>query len=114
MTATAPDLRTREARIYRVNAWREMKGREPLVFDLTPGGPEWWTQANTLAWQLKTWRCNSADELSAAQQTWGRKLEHGDHIARGKFPAPSPKQYREWSQGETRPANRFFYDGKAM
>lgn len=118
MTAIAP--RTREARIYRVNAWRELKGRPALTFtdpglifrkpaaDVSPNQPrppEWWTEENTRAWTLEQF--GNPDDASTAQRTWGRKYEYGDHIGRAGAacyrPIP-PKEMAAWRANDPRPS----------
>jgi hypothetical protein len=122
MTATAVDLRTRDARIYRVNAWREMKGRPELTFPepvteaetLTPGGPEWWTEANTRLWNVQQWGSDSVEDRSVAQIQWSRKYEHGDKIRRASaatYTPLKPKEMAKWRKNDPRPTPVTFYDG---
>jgi hypothetical protein len=103
MTALAHTDTIRESRIYRVNAWRELKGRPEIDFDapklrLVKGSrpPEWWTAENTAKWQAAVWRGDV--EVGEAQRTWGRMYGHGDRIARGHFPPPTKAQYKAWEQ----------------
>jgi hypothetical protein len=109
MTALAiPMESVRDSRIYRVNAWRELKGRPALDFDKVvlrlepskddgkPHPPEWWTAENTAAWQRQVWR--GEVQASDAQLTWGRKYGHGDHIPKGHFPPPTKAQYKAWEK----------------
>lgn len=125
MTAIAP--RTREARIYRVNAWRQIKGRPALTFadpglifrkpagDVSPNQPrppEWWTEENTRAWNLEQW--GNPDGNSEAQRGWGKKYEYGDHIGRAGAlcyrPIPA-KDMAKWRASDPRPAPYAYFDG---
>ncbi len=116
---------SREARIYRVNAWREMKGRPALTFaepvaeapkvnqNTEPYPPEWWTTENTAAWHKAVWG-GSAD-LSAAQQGWGSKYQHGEKIRRGgagTYTPIKPKVMAKWRESDPRPTPTTFYDGR--
>jgi hypothetical protein len=109
--------RTWEARVYRVNAWREMKGREPLTFaepvevPAGPRPPEWWTTENTEAWNLAQW--GNADP-SEAQRTWGSKIGHGERIPRASaatYTPLKPALMAKWRESDPRPSNPCYFDG---
>lgn len=104
---------SRDARIYRVNAWRNMKGRPALTFaelepeEIKPGGPEWWTEANTAAWTAQQWR-------DGTQGEWGRKYQWDDKIRRGgasTYTPIKPKVMAKWRETDPRPTPTTFYDG---
>lgn len=116
MTAIAP--RTREARIYRVNAWRQLKGRPALTFadpglifrkpaaDVSPNQsrpPEWWTEENTRKWTEETW--SSEDGNSEAQRGWSGK--HTEAVGRAGAlcyrPIPA-KDMAKWRASDPRPS----------
>jgi hypothetical protein len=107
---------SRDARIYRVNAWRDMKGRPALTFqplELTPGGPEWWTEANTRAWHNQVWRGDIT--ASEAQRGWGGK--HTEAVGRagaGCYTPLKAKTMAEWRLTDPRPSPATYYDGRTI
>jgi hypothetical protein len=116
MTAIAVDLRTRDARIYRVNAWREMKGRPELTFPepkeaegLVPGGPEWWTEANTRAWNVQQW---GVEDVSEAQGIWKAKMDGARKAGPLCYKVIPAKEMAKWRKNDPRPTPVTFYDGR--
>ncbi len=110
---------SRDARIYRVNAWREMKGRPALTFTeytepapkLAPGGPEWWNAENTAAWNTQQW--GHPEGASAAQREWGGKMTQ--NIKRGgagTYTPIKPKVMAKWRENDPRPTPTTFFDGR--
>jgi hypothetical protein len=109
--------RTREARVYRVNAWREMKGREPLEFTepvTVPAGPcppEWWTTENTEAWNLAKWG-DKAGPISPAQATWSTKITEACGRAGAATYTPlKPALMAKWRESDPRPSATHYFDG---
>jgi hypothetical protein len=123
MTAVSA-VSTRDARIYRVNAWREMKGRPALTFPerspepetLTPGGPEWWTEANTRLWSLQQWGTeDSKTVVSPAQEVWSQPLYGAGSVQKASAACKKPltaKEMAKWRKSDPRPTPVTFYDGK--
>ena len=138
MIATADDVR--DSRIYRVNAWRELKGRPALDFTAKveawlvfpeadpfrslpdeaepeattategPKPPEWWTEANTAAWTRDVW--GDRLEASAAQRGWGGKIVCSSPRASASTYTPlKPELMATWRQSDPRPSNMTYYDG---
>jgi hypothetical protein len=139
MLTTSEDT-VRDARIYRVNAWREIKGRPALDFtakveawlvslpdDVEPGYfPGWW--------QVEMFGRDTRDSCSRKPWDWrAKRATHwlkppdlagevrralirskgipGGGYAHPGFPPPTAAQYRRWAQGETRSSNMHYYDG---
>jgi hypothetical protein len=111
---------TRDARIYRVNAWRELKGRPALTFDQPEPEakptqeahpPEWWTDENSRQWHDQVWGKDA--EWSESQKGWGGKMTA--NVRRGgagTYTPLKPKVMAKWRETDPRPTPITFYDGK--
>lgn len=118
---------TREARVYRVNAWREIKGRPALTF-AEPALRGWWQlglfgKATRDYSNGKKW-----DYLAKQSNRWLRDphwvvgevktaLRRSTSIPptnslRTMFPPLAPKVMAKWRKTDPRPTPTTFYDGQ--
>lgn len=121
MTALAHQDTIRESRVYRVNAWREYKGRQPIDFDavrwplrlVKPEPLTGWLQYDVFGkashdWEDRKswgWRASKAAAWLRAPYYLAGEVKAAlrrsstipnTNSLRHMFPPPTAKQYREW------------------
>jgi hypothetical protein len=125
MTAVSA-VSTRDARIYRVNAWREMKGRPELYFsprltgcfqlDIDGTARRDYEDRKPWGWRTSSWaKWNKPVGYFRAEVKTA--LRRSSKIPGGStFPAwcnpITPKEMAKWRKSDPRPTPVTFYDGK--